>query len=107
PGGTTGQDQFSGIVLPSNYTGANNNFGELKPASLSGFVYVDANKNGAKDSGEAGIGQVTVTLGGVDDLGNAVSLTQSTQANGSYSFTGLRPGTYTITEVQPTSYLQG
>jgi hypothetical protein len=67
------------------------------PASLAGVVYNDANRNGVLDPGEGGIQGVTVTLTGTDDLGNAVSLSVDTDQNGAYSFTGLRPGTYTLT----------
>ena len=48
--------------------GNNNNFGELAPASLSGFVYLDANDNGLKEGGEIGLA-ATLTLTGTDDLG--------------------------------------
>ncbi len=36
------------------------NFGYV-PGGLSGFAYVDANRNGVKDAGEAGLGNVTIT----------------------------------------------
>src|SRR5439155_597532 len=93
PGGTTANDRFSSIVLGAGVNGVNNNFGELPPASLSGFVYSDLDNDGVKDAGEAGIAAVQVTPTGTDDLG-AVSLTATTDANGAYSFGNLRPGTY-------------
>jgi SdrD B-like domain len=77
------------------------------PASLSGFVYLDANNNGVFDAGETGISGVTVTLRGTDDLGNTVVVGTLTDANGFYSFTGLRAGTYSLLETQPTGYLDG
>jgi fimbrial isopeptide formation D2 family protein/uncharacterized repeat protein (TIGR01451 family) len=108
PGGNaTVNDTFSGVVLNSGVNGVNNNFGELTPSTLSGTVYVDSNDNGTKDSGEAGIPNVTVTLTGTDDLGNSVTVAVMTDANGNYSFTNVRPGTYTITETQPSGYLDG
>jgi hypothetical protein len=85
----------------------NNDFGELKPASVSGFVYVDANNNGVKDPGEAGISGTTITLTGTDDRGVAIQLVALTASDGSYHFTNLRPGDYTITETQPVGFLQG
>lgn len=82
--------------------------GNLLPlASVSGFVYVDANGNGKFDAGESGIANVTLTLTGVDDLGNQVSLTVQTGADGSYIFGGLRPGVYKITETQPDGFNNG
>jgi protocatechuate 3,4-dioxygenase beta subunit len=97
-GGTVSQDQFSNIVLQPGVTGVNNNFAELQSSSLSGFVYIDANNNGAKDPGELGASSVVVTLTGTDDLGHAVNQTQTTAADGSYSFGNLRPGTYALAE---------
>ena len=107
PGGTTGQDTFSNITLASGVAGANNNFGEINAASLGGFVYADTNNNGTKDPGEAGIAGVTINLTGTDDLGQPVALTQLTGADGSYTFSNLRPGTYALNEVQPAGYLDG
>jgi hypothetical protein len=63
------------------------------PASLSGTV-VDANSG-------SGMSGVMLTLTGTDDQGHAASLTATTDANGAYSFTGLRPGTYTLTQLPP------
>jgi LPXTG-site transpeptidase (sortase) family protein len=107
PGGTTGSDTFTAIVLNSGVDGINNNFGELLAASLSGFVYYDADNDGVFDGTELPIDTVTVTLTGTDDLGNPVNTPTTTDVNGAYSFTGLRPGTYVITETQPAGYLDG
>ncbi len=105
--GNVANDFFSNIVLANGSNGINYNFGELPPASVGGKVYVDSNNNGAVDSGEVGIASVTVTLTGVDDLGNPVSATTTTAADGSYIFGNLRPGTYSIKETQPAAYLDG
>jgi uncharacterized repeat protein (TIGR01451 family) len=102
---SVGTDQIT-VTLPPGGSSTNNNFGELLPASLSGYVYYDANDNGSKDAGESGIAGVTVTLTGTNDLG-PVNLTTTTGADGSYQFSNLRPGTYTITETQPAGYLEG
>src|SRR5262249_14197903 len=83
-----------------------NDFGELRPAGLSGYVYVDANNNGVKDGSESGISGTQVTLSGTDDLG-PVSRTATTDSSGFYQFTNLRPGTYSINETQPSNYLDG
>jgi protocatechuate 3,4-dioxygenase beta subunit len=107
PGGTVGNDQLSGIVLPTGFAGANNDFGELTPSSLSGYVYVDANNDGIKERKEAGIRGVLITLTGIDDQGNLVNLQTTTNKKGFYKFSNLRPGTYTITETEPAGYLHG
>lgn len=69
-------------------------------ASLSGSVFVDRNFSLSQDQGEE-LGGVIIQLQGVDDLGNTVVMTTMTAADGSYSFTGLRAGTYTLLETQP------
>ena len=48
-GGTVGNDVLSGIILASGVKGIGNNFGELKSASLSGFVFLDKNGDGDID----------------------------------------------------------
>ena len=109
----SGFDAIDTVALAAGQSGVGYNFGEVLPSSLAGFVYSDANDNGTLDTGELGLGGVTVTLTGLDDLGNPVSATTTTKPDGSYSFTGLRPagtGGYTLTESPPpgpTAYLPG
>jgi Ca2+-binding RTX toxin-like protein len=107
----------TGITAPFTYTaGAQNSLsgvagsidaGLVQRSSLSGFVYIDGNNNGVKDNGEIGIGNVQITLSGTDNLGQTVNLTFDTLADGSYNFSNLRPGTYTLTERQPEGFTDG
>jgi hypothetical protein len=53
----------------------------------------------------AALAGVTVTLTGTNYLGQSVTETTTTNANGSYSFTGLLVGTYSITETPPSQYV--
>jgi hypothetical protein len=77
-------------------------------SSLSGVVFSDFNDDGQVDFGEQGIPNVQITLTGTDDLGHAVGLSQTTDADGTYVFLNLRPGSYTITETQqPAGYTPG
>lgn len=104
PGGDDSvNDEFSNIILSAGVEthGVNHNFGELEEAELSGFVWHDANNDGIKDGSEVGIGGVEVTLTGVDDQATITPVTVTTQPDGSYTFAGLRPGEYTITQTQP------
>jgi uncharacterized repeat protein (TIGR01451 family) len=106
-GGVMNNDQMSSISLAAGMNGQNNNFGELQPAGLSGFVYADADDDGVKEPGESPIPGVTVTLTGSDDLGAAVNIVATTDAAGFYRFQNLRPGTYTITETHPGGFIDG
>jgi hypothetical protein len=105
--GTLVSDQVMSVTLPTGGLANNYDFAELTPDSLSGSVYLDANGNGSKDPGESGIAGVSVSLSGTSDLGQSVSLSQATGADGTYHFLNLRPGNYTINAVQPAGYLVG
>ncbi len=89
-------------VLNPNTTLTERNFGELLPATVSGYVFLDADTDAVRDAGElAGITGLTITLTGTDDLGAVGPITATTGAGGAYSITNLRPGTYTVTETPP------
>jgi uncharacterized repeat protein (TIGR01451 family) len=64
-------------------------------AQVSGTVWSDANHDGVKDGGEAGITGVTVVL--YDSSGPSCVSTQ-TDANGNYSFSGVADGSYQLIE---------
>src|SRR5262249_33922202 len=74
------------VGVAAGATSANNNFGYVTGA-VSGFAYVDANRNAVKDAGEAGIAGVAITGPGG---------TATTGADGSYSFNNLDAGTYPV-----------
>ncbi|MGH7204110.1 MAG: SdrD B-like domain-containing protein [Candidatus Levyibacteriota bacterium] len=63
---------------------------------LSGTVYNDDNQNGVQDTGETGYQGTTVTLN--------TGQTTTTDANGTYAFANLQPGTYTETVSIPNGY---
>lgn len=106
PGGVP-TSQITGIVLndsgnANEVSGSpDNNFSEVVPASVAGTVFFDANGNGVLDVNEGGIAGVTINLTG------PVNASVVTDANGDYSFEGLPPGDYTVTEVQPTAFIDG
>ncbi|MCK6394374.1 SdrD B-like domain-containing protein [Zoogloea sp.] len=72
--------------------------GLYQKASLGDKVWMDTNKNGVQDAGEAGVSGVTVKL--LDSTGNVVS-TATTDANGNYLFKDLVPGNYSVQVVAP------
>jgi hypothetical protein len=101
------------IVIGDGENGINYNFGNVQPITVSGVVYHDINGNGVLDSGEPGIAGVTLTLTGINNLGNSVTATTTTATNGAYSFSTdssgklIAPGTYQIVESPPSGYLAG
>ena len=104
--GTAALNQVTGIVLASSQSGINYNFRE-DASSLAGFVYIDDNNNGAKDTAEYPIPGVTITLTGTDANSATITRTTTTAADGSYKFIGMTSGTYTLTETQPVNYQDG
>ncbi|MDR0871166.1 MAG: FG-GAP-like repeat-containing protein, partial [Planctomycetaceae bacterium] len=109
-------DIIGNIEMPPSGNGVNYNFGELvppplppEPGSISGYVYLDADENGVKDSGETGIPGVVLTLQKLVD-GQYVDTgrTAATNADGYYSFDDLTPNeTYRVVETQPDGYDDG
>lgn len=65
------------------------------------MVFNDLDGDGTRDPSEGGIGGVTVELLGAD--GNVVAPT-TTGADGSYNFTGVAPGNYTVRETDPNGF---
>ncbi len=77
------------------------NFGDQQVGTVSGVVFNDPNGNGVQDAGELGIGGVTVQL----KTGAVVVATTTTAGDGSYSFTSVTPGSYTVQETDPSGYV--
>jgi len=67
---------------------------------ISGFKYCDANNNGAWDPGEVGLGGWQINIAGPT---NAFT---TTDANGYYEFFNVAVGSYTISEVLQSGYVQ-
>lgn len=95
--------QIANIILGSNASGevsgsSGNDFPEVRPASLSGSIYVDTNNDGTRDPGEPGLPGEKVILKGKDWLGRDVEITTTTDANGNYRFDDVPPGNYKVTQ---------
>jgi hypothetical protein len=84
------------VTLAAGQVQPNVNFGYIA-GTITGSVFVDDNLNGTQDSGDGPALSVTVTLTG------PVSATTTTNSLGTYTFTNLPPGTYTITTGLATS----
>jgi protocatechuate 3,4-dioxygenase beta subunit len=75
--------------------------GVITAGSISGVSYLDVNRNDRLDPNDTLLAGIKITLSGTDIFGAAVTLNAVTEANGSYHFLNLRPGTYLITESLP------
>ncbi|MFM7071193.1 MAG: beta strand repeat-containing protein, partial [Planctomycetota bacterium] len=102
-GTTNGQNDFKtddGMVTV--------NIVNFIPMTVSGFVYLDFDNDGAKDAGEVGMGHIDITLTGTDFGGVAITpQTVITNREGYYEFTNLAPGDYAITQGQASNAVDG
>ncbi|MGH7428909.1 MAG: SdrD B-like domain-containing protein, partial [Candidatus Methylomirabilaceae bacterium] len=93
------------ITLTSGQTDSGNDFGNFRQATKSGTKFNDLNANGVRDATDPVLPGWTINLAGTDGLGNAVNLTDVTDASGNYSFS-VNPGIYTVSEVLQSGWLQ-
>jgi len=95
------------LTLGSSGTASGVNVGDFQNISISGQVFQDTNGNAVPDAGEPVLSGWTVYLdangNGALDPGEAST---TTDAGGSYSFTNVGPGTYTVREVLPAGWTQ-
>ncbi|HMP77878.1 MAG TPA: SdrD B-like domain-containing protein [Pirellulaceae bacterium] len=98
-----GNDYFRNIQMLGGQAAVEFNFGELRLARLSGFVYYDADGNQVLDTsrGDRPISGVTLQL--LDGQGRMVATT-TTDQHGAYEFNNLLPGTYSVRQIQPEGY---
>jgi serine-aspartate repeat-containing protein C/D/E len=89
---SVGQPSVTGLIFGNQAVGA----------SISGTKFNDANGNGVRDPGEAGMSGITIRL----TPSSGAALTATTDASGNFSFTGLSPGTYVLSEAVPPGFVQ-
>jgi hypothetical protein len=78
---TPGTNDLRDLFVPGVFT----------PSALGGTVF----KNSGND--QKVVAGLTIVLTGTNDANQVVYLTTTTAADGSYTFTGLLPGTYHVT----------
>ena len=110
-GGTSATDsgadkdtgRTSTITLAAGGTNEGIDAGLYQPATISDRVWNDLDADGIQDLDEtSGIGGTQVNL--YDDSNNLVD-TVFTDSSGTYSFTGLAPGDYTVEFIPPSGYV--
>jgi hypothetical protein len=74
-------------------------FFNFKQGCISGYKWYDKNRNGVLDTGESYVKGIKIELYKDGDL----IATDTTDANGKYSFCSLGPGNYVVKEVPPTT----
>jgi hypothetical protein len=100
-------DQFDPDSTPNNDIAAEDDQDQAsvtpQVASISGYVYVDLDKDGQRDSFDLPVEGVQIRLTSTDGFDE----TFTTLADGSWAFNDLRPGTYTVVETQPSQWVDG
>ncbi|MHC4500613.1 MAG: right-handed parallel beta-helix repeat-containing protein, partial [Planctomycetota bacterium] len=74
------------------------NFGNYELASKSGYKHEDVDGSGDLTVADVPVEGWEIILTGTDGAGNPVLVVAYTDASGYYEFTGLVPGSYTVTE---------
>lgn len=79
------------------------NFGNFRDSTgcISGTVFRDRNANQVQNANDEGLANWTIVL-----TKGGSSVTTTSDANGNFSFAGLTPGTYTVTEVLKPGWFQ-
>ena len=126
-GSLDGYDRILSAQLGVGVYGESYDFYEILPAKISGYVFQDgpaivlnqndpvpnipAIRNGILTPDDMRLPGMTLQL--CDATGYPLSdsngnpITTTSDANGYYEFTGLRPGVYSIVEAQPSQYVPG
>jgi hypothetical protein len=73
----------------------------IVPSTISGKVFVDNNGNGAQNGMEKSLAGIQVKVTG------SATLQTTTNADGTYTFANVQPGTYTVKFTLPTQYKDG
>jgi hypothetical protein len=79
-----------------------NDFGNYRPATITGVKFDDHDVDRVRDSGEPGLEGWTISLSG----GRSPDATAVTDPDGHYAFAGLIPGTYAVGETQQRHWRQ-
>ena len=82
-------------------TGSSVDLGQPNAGTLTGVVFADLDRDGVRDTGEPGIAGASVV---VRQVSGALNRQATTDPAGSYQFTELPAGSYTIAVALPAGY---
>lgn len=92
-------------VTVANAVVSGKNFANVRPASISGTVFADINLDGVKDATESGwiswVVFVDTNNNGLIDSGENFTFTDGA---GNFTFTGLKPGTFSVSVAIPDTH---
>jgi hypothetical protein len=88
------------VNIQSGTNAVNKDFGNFMQGGISGLKFNDVNGNGVQDVGENGIQNWKIKISGPQN--DSVL----TDANGNYSFVNLSAGTYTVSEILQSGWMQ-
>ncbi|MDW7658531.1 MAG: SdrD B-like domain-containing protein, partial [Bacillota bacterium] len=95
------------VTFTSRLADTGNDFGNWYPATKSGMKFEDLDADGVKDGGEPGLPGWTIYVDydndGVKDAGEPFAVTA---ADGTYTITGITPGTWRVKEVAQAGWTQ-
>jgi len=80
---------------------------DTRNALIAGRVFVDLDEDQLYDFGESTLGGVTIILSGTESGGLTVNRTTVTASDGTYQFTNLAGGTYSVRQIQPDGVRDG
>jgi hypothetical protein len=109
PAGWVGSGSPAGalpVTLSSGQTLRGQALGAFRIISIAGTVFNDANHNGVRNAGEAGLVGWAVYLDVYLNGHLAQTLQTTSGAGGGYAFGGLGPGTYVVREKVPSGWRQ-
>ena len=96
------------VTLDSREADTGNDFGNFRPATKSGTKFEDLDADGAAwEAGEPGLAGWVIYVDYDDDgVLDAGEPSATTAADGSYTITGVNPGTYKVREVAQAGWTQ-
>ena len=111
PSGFSGQDTFSYTITDegglTDDAVVTISIFDYIPGGLSGLVYIDADGDGVQDVNELVLGGIRIHLTGTTSGGESIDLEMLTSDQGIYEFADLQPGSYTVTQTQPSFLVDG